>query len=196
MENGFPESIVTFRHSRNNPLRNISRNVREAEIAALEAVGELFVVDAAEIKHRGVQVVDVHVLAVFDGFVTEFVGAAPGEAAFHAAASHPDGESQNMMVAAGALAHWGAAKFTAPYHQRVVEHAALLQVLHKCRRSFIHVHRGVGHVFRDIVVMVPRAMIKLHETRAAFDEAAGHQTIRREAAVAGMLDAVHVERGL
>ena len=49
-------------------------DVGEAEVAALEAVGQLRVIEAEEVQHRGVQVVDVD--RVLDGVVAEFVGAA------------------------------------------------------------------------------------------------------------------------
>ena len=84
------------------------------------------VVDAQQMKHRGVQVVDVdHVL---DGVVAELVGLAVGDAGLDAAAGQPDGKALDVMVAAVALVHRRAAELAAPDHQRVVQQAALLQV--------------------------------------------------------------------
>ena len=77
---------------------------------------------------RGVQVVDVE--AVLDGAEAEFVGGADGLAALHAAAGHPHREAGRVVIAAVAFfAHRRAAEFAAPDDQRLVEQAALLEVL-------------------------------------------------------------------
>jgi hypothetical protein len=47
------------------------------------------VVEAEEVQHGGVPVVDVH--GVLDGFVADLVGGSIGEAAFDAAVVHLDG---------------------------------------------------------------------------------------------------------
>ena len=62
-------------------------HVGQAEVAALEAVGQPLVVDAEQVQHRGVQVVDVD--DVLDGVVAELVGRAVGDAALDAAAGQP-----------------------------------------------------------------------------------------------------------
>ena len=51
-------------------------HVGEAEVAALEAVGELGVVEAEQVQDGGVEVVDVDL--VLDGVEAEFVGLADG----------------------------------------------------------------------------------------------------------------------
>jgi len=58
--------------------------------AALEFVGQAFVVDAEWVQHGRLEVVDVD--GVFGGVVGEVVGLAEGEVAFDAAAGHPDRE--------------------------------------------------------------------------------------------------------
>src|ERR1051325_782652 len=98
---------------------NITVDVGEAEVAALETVGELLVIDAEKMEQRGVKVMDVH--DVLDGVVAEFVGLAVGNASADAGASHPDGEAFDVMIAAIALGHRGAAKFAAPDHERLVQ---------------------------------------------------------------------------
>ena len=59
-------------------------DVGEAEIAAGVAVGELFVVEAEEVQHRGVEVVDVDGLV--GGLEAEFIRRAVDRAAADAAA--------------------------------------------------------------------------------------------------------------
>ena len=70
-----------------NPLDNFARYVSEAEVAALAAEGEPFVVDAHEVEDGGMEVVDVDL--VLDGCETEFIRGAVGGAAFDSAASEP-----------------------------------------------------------------------------------------------------------
>ena len=50
---------------------DVAVDVGEAEVAALETEGELLMVDAKEVKHRGVEVEDSH--RVFHGGVAEFI---------------------------------------------------------------------------------------------------------------------------
>ena len=64
------------------------------------AEGETFVVDAAEVKHSGVKVVDVDILAVGEITITQFVRAAPGGAPFDAAAGEENGKGIDVMIAA------------------------------------------------------------------------------------------------
>ncbi len=72
----------------------------------------------------------------------EIVGRAVSDARLDAAAGHPHRERLRMMVAAEAAAEAGlafdhrrAAEFAAPDHERVVEQAALLQILHQGGRA-------------------------------------------------------------
>ena len=81
---------------------------------------------------------------VFDGREAEFVGGAVDVAAFDAAAGQPHGEAVVIVVAAVDLAGiraglrqfdgGRAAEFAAPDDERVLEHAALLEILEQARR--------------------------------------------------------------
>ena len=69
-----PSCFKTLHSYARMPLTTLPAHVGQAEVAALEAEGEPLVVDAQQVEHRGVQVVDVdHVL---DGVVAELVGLA------------------------------------------------------------------------------------------------------------------------
>ena len=100
-------------------------DVGEAGVAALVFEGQAGVVDAEEVEHRGMQVVDVD--GVGGDVVGEVVGLAEGEAALDAGTGEEDGEAAGMVVAAvvfsgeWALAIDGAAEFAAPDDKRVVE---------------------------------------------------------------------------
>ena len=86
--------------SRHNSFRDVASDVGQTEVASLKAISQPGVINAAEEKHCGVQVVDVDLLTVLEVTVTEFVGAAPGAAALDAAARHPDRKREDVMIAA------------------------------------------------------------------------------------------------
>ena len=65
---------------------DFSGDIGEAEIAAAVAVGEAFVVEAEQVQHGGVEVVDVD--GVVLGAEAEVVGGSVGDAAFDAASCH------------------------------------------------------------------------------------------------------------
>src|ERR1051326_4062334 len=105
---------------------------------------------------------------VLDDVVGHFVGLAMDKTGLHAAAGHPDGETAGMMVAAIiflgelALAINGAAKFTAPNDQRVLEQATLLEVLDEAVAALVNVLALGGQVARQVAMLVPPAMKDLH----------------------------------
>ena len=123
-------------------------HVREAEVAALVAEGEAFVVEAEEIEYCGVEVVGVD--SVFSDVEAEVVGLAIDGAGLGAAAGHPHGVGVFVVVAAGGglgavligtLAQGGAAKFAAPDHEGFIQQAALLEVAHQRGHGLVHVLR-------------------------------------------------------
>ena len=124
----------------NEFVNNAAFNVRQPEVAAGVAVGELLVVEAQEVQNRGVQVVDVD--AVLDGLEAEVVGRAVDVAAAHAAAGQPHREAVVIVVAAVDLAgvrallrqfdRRRAAELAAPDDERFVQQAALLEIDQQC----------------------------------------------------------------
>src|SRR5690242_12474749 len=97
------------------------------------------------------------------------------------------------MIAPGTLAHGRAAKLAAPQNQRVVQHAALFQILYKGGAGLIDIQRGARHAFLDFAMMIPRPMIELNEPHPAFRQSPREQTIRSETAVAWLFYTVHLE---
>ena len=99
-------------------------HVRQSVIAALEAVGELRVIEAQEVQDGRLQVVDVDF--VLGDEVAEFVRRAVGHAGLHAAAGHEHGEAVRIVVAAqvgGAVAFFverRASELAAPDDERLV----------------------------------------------------------------------------
>ena len=85
-------------------------------------------VEAELVQDGGVDVGDV--VAILDGVEAELVGRAVDDAALDAAAGHPDREAERMMIAAVVPLRAGrAAELGGPDDDRLVEQAALLQVL-------------------------------------------------------------------
>src|SRR5579871_4573443 len=96
-------------------------DVREAEVAALETERQLLVIKAELMKQRRIQVMHVHGIARH--IEAEFVRFTMHMAALQTAARHPHAETTVVMVAPvfTALHHRRAAKFAAPYHERVIQ---------------------------------------------------------------------------
>src|SRR5579862_806209 len=150
---------------------HVSRYVGKPEISPLKLVGEFGVIDAQAIKYGGLDVVNVN--RVFDNVIAVVVRLADGDSALDPPARHPHGEAARMVVAAivgaaeFALAINGAAEFTAPNHQSVIQHAALLQVLYQARTRLVHALALKGNVTGKVIVLVPPAMVELDETHPA-----------------------------
>src|SRR5689334_18730515 len=73
--------------SRQQLFHDLALHIRQTEVAALETVGELRVIEAEQVQQRRVQVVDVDF--VFRGVEAEVVGLAEREAGLYAAAREP-----------------------------------------------------------------------------------------------------------
>src|SRR6185437_2335360 len=169
---------------------NVSGDVGQTEIAALEPVSELGVIEAEAIENRRVEVVDVDL--VLDDVETEVVAFPDRNAGLDAAPRHPHCEGIRVMIAAivAALHHRRAAEFAAPDDERAVQHSALLEVLNQGGGGLV----GIDTIFLDVVsqirVLVPGFMIELHKSNATLDQAASKQTVVGERRLA-RLGAVH-----
>ena len=149
-------------------------HIGQAEVAALEFVGQLLVVDAHAVQDGGVEVVDVD--GVFGDVVAEVVGLAVGQAALDPAAGHPHREVAGMVVAAvvvggeGALAVDGATELAAPDDQGVVEHAEAFEILDEGGAGLVGGGAQVADVPRQAAVVVPAAQEDLRERHPALGE--------------------------
>ena len=101
-----------------------------------------------------------------------------------AAAGQPHRKALDVVVAAVALGHRRAAELAAPDDQRVVEHAALLEIVHQRRRAAIDFLGRAGDVAFHVAVVVPVAVIELDEPHAALGQPPGQQAVGGERAVA------------
>src|SRR3954468_6703886 len=126
-------------------------------------------------EHRGVDVRDV--VAVFHCGEPKLVGRAVGDAALDAAAGHPYGKTERMMIAA--IRSFGArraAEFGCPNHERFVQQAALFEIAYEPGDRLINLGAIRTMVFEQTAVGVPTASIAvaavedLNEADAALDE--------------------------
>ena len=101
----------------------MAMDISEAEVAALAAEGEAFMVDAELVKNGGVEIVDVNL--VLNGVKAELVGGTVGEAGLHSTAGHPHCEAVRVMITTPGfsphLRHRCPAKFTAPDDEGIVK---------------------------------------------------------------------------
>ena len=179
----------------NNALLDPAGDIGEAEVAAGVVVGELFVIEPEEVQEGGVEIV--HVDAVGDGSVADFIGCAVGVAGLGATAGKPGGEAARVVIAAIlALRKGSASELSAPPDESVFEEAALFEILKEGGDGFVG-GAGVGHVGGHVGVLVPPrvdgfvGVVDLDKADALFGKPAGHEALA--AVVIGCLfaDAIH-----
>ena len=87
------------------------------------------------------------VVPVLDGVETELVGRAVNDAAPDAAAGEPDAEAVDVVVAAvTALRARGAAELGGEDHERVIQQAALFQILQQAADGAVYL---LGKTYRQ-----------------------------------------------
>lgn len=151
----------------------------ETGVEALDTDGETVVLDAEQVQDGGVEVADVD--RVLDDVVREFIGLAVDHAAAGTASGHPHGEAAGMMIApvvvAGkpALGVDGAAEFTAPDDEGVLEQTVAFEILDQAVGGLIDIATLGRHATADIGVVIPVVVVDLDEADAALDEATGEQ---------------------
>src|ERR671910_625277 len=103
---------------------------------------------------------------LFDNVEAEFVCAAVGQAGFHAPAGQPHGKGLWMVVAAElaiqrrvSLDHWRATELSAPNDERLVEHAAALEVLNQSGGPLVGSAAVVLEIARHVAMGVPSFVI-------------------------------------
>ena len=174
--------------SRQQAFHHVPVHVGQAEVAALELVGQPRVVDAQAVQDRGVQVVDVD--GVVHDVVAEVVGLAERDAGLDAAAGHPDGEAAGVVVAAVVRPRSACPGSRRCGRTRRPRSTSVSSSRPRCFRS---VHQrggrlvgvaGTGRVrsLRQVAVLVPAAVEELDEAHAALGQPAGQQAVGGEGA--------------
>ena len=156
---------------------HFAMHVGQAKVAALETVGQLRVIEPEQVEDRRVEIMDMD--GVRAGVEAEVIGFAEGQAGFYAASGQPHGEGVRVMVASvvAALHHRGAAEFAAPDDERVVEQSSLFEILNKRGGGSVGFAAFGLQAIGEAAVVIPGFVEELDKADAAFDQAAGEQTI-------------------
>lgn len=137
-------------------------HIGQPVVAALELKRQPGVVDAKAVQQRCVQVVHVHWITC--DVVAIIIRLAKRHARPDAAAREPDRETSRMMVAAVVLlreiplAIDRASELATPHHQRVVEQAALLEVLDQRGTWLVGVPALARELRRQLRMLIPSTM--------------------------------------
>ena len=111
-------------------------NVRQTHVSSAESIRQFCVVNAEQVQHRRVQVVNLD--SVFNDLITELVGRSVSDSAFHATASHPDRESVRIMVSAiRPLSKRGPPELALPDNQRVLKKSSLFKISQQRRDRLV-----------------------------------------------------------
>ncbi len=152
--------------------------VDEADRLAADAVAAR-VVDAERLENRRCEILYLD-RAVLDGHATA-VGAADDAAAAHAGAGEGGRPGASVVV----VAVIRSAELAHPDNQRVVEQAAIVEVLHQGGHRAVEDLAQVALAVDRAAVRVPVARVHhLDETDAVLDQAAGAEALPAERSVA------------
>ena len=120
----------------------------------------------------------------------------------HAAAGEEHGHGFGVVAAAeridaAALVVVGrAAEFAAPDDERVVEHAALLEVADERGDRLVHAADALGVGALEVVVAVPAAAEDLHEAHAFLHEPAREQALAAKGRGVLVVQPIHLAGGV
>src|ERR1700691_6418667 len=101
-----------------------------------------------------------HVDRVFSDVIAVVVGLSQRDTRPYTSACHPDGETARVMVAAvfsrrqTALTVNRASEFSSPDHQRLIQHAAALQIRHQCGWRLVGLLTALGKILRQLAVVI------------------------------------------
>ena len=88
----------------------------------------------------------------------------------------------------------GAAEFAGHHHQRIVEHPALLEILHQRPAWLVDLLALAGEHLRQEAVDIPAAMVDLNEAHVPFGQPPRHETSLGERSGLARLFAVRLPR--
>jgi competence protein ComEC len=121
----WPDGRLNIRQHRNFPsakdvMNDVPVNIGQSHVSSTESERQAFVVDAAQVEHCGMQVVNLD--SVFDCVISEFVGCSINRAAFDASTGQPVGETKRIVVSTVfSLSEWCAAELARPNHECLFE---------------------------------------------------------------------------
>src|ERR1043165_204826 len=181
------------------PPYHFPMHVRKPAVNAVVTKSQFLMVNAQLMEDCRMQIVAVSRVA--RGFVRPFVALAVGSAAFEAAARHPTGEGEGIVVAAfAALAARHPPEFGGPDDDSVVQQTARFQIFNQRGGGLVHAASHIEMVFGQVFVAVPvaageavvRAAPDLDKADAAFKQAPGDQAPFTEIFSDGLIEAVEL----
>ncbi len=179
---------------------NFAADVRKAEVASHVAIGQFCMIQAETVQHRGLQIVNVHV--VFGDLQAQFIALSDNLAGFDPTSGEPYTETVRMMVAAcvfiGALelTQWRSAKLPCPDNQGGIEQTPLLQVLDQRSRRLICNVAVLFQLLIDFLVVIPACMSEHYESDAPLHHASSQQAIGCVWTSGLFANSIHIESGL
>ena len=90
----------------------------------------------------------------------------------------------------------GPAKLPPPHHQGLVQHPPLPQVFDQGGLRLVDIPALFGHIRGEPAMLIPPAMVQLHESHPTFHQPPGQQTVRGEAPGAAHLVSIHPQNRL
>ena len=156
---------IRFLHGNNLPhqfLHHIPTHIGQSKITTGMPIGQPFMVEAEQVEHGGVEVVNVD--DILHGAEAKLVRGAVGVAAAGAASSEPAGETIMVVIAAiegGIFGDRCAAEFTAPQDERALEQAALAEVGEECGKRLVPFAGEFAVRAGEAVVVVPWLTVAL-----------------------------------
>ena len=130
------------------------------------------------------EIMNIH--RIFGHVVAEIIGASIGHPPFEATSGDPLGKTAWMMITAViigrqlALRIIGAAEFSTPDHQGILEEPALLEIGDEGCAGLIRIVALLWECPDEAAVLVPAAMVELDKADTPLGQPAGKQAIRRE----------------
>ena len=129
-------------------------HIREAHVSTTESPGELGVVHAKEVEHRGVEVVDLDL--VLNRMVAVVVGRTVDGSALDSPSGKPHGEAERVVVATvRSLRHGGSTELASPEHERTLQQASGLEVFQQTSDSAIDRAGVVLVAFLEVGMLIP-----------------------------------------
>src|SRR5262249_24242781 len=149
---------------------------------------QLLVIDAEQIQHRRMQIVNVDLS--LDGAVAVLVGGAVRQPALDPSASEPGAEAIGIVATAerllavlaerDVLVVGTAAELAGPEHQRLFQQSAGMQIGEQSGDWPIHRGAGTRQRLADTLMVVPGPMRHLHEADPRLDKTPGQKTTLAE----------------
>ena len=173
----------TLRGLRENLFDDGSVHVRQPEVAALKFVRQPGVIDAQAVQDGSLYVMNVN--GLFGHVIRVVVGGTVSQTRPHAATCHPHSETSRVVIAAiiilrqASLAVDCPPKLSAPDDERVIQQAALLQILDERRGGLIGFEASLRQSYGQLAVMIPVAMIELYESDSALGKSPRKEAVVR-----------------